>query len=94
MKATAASTDLTTIKQSELLKAVSKTHAEKIVLKEAPPEYEFIADPPSISGKITAHSASSASNISPTAFDLDVVKLTAQFVARNGRQFLTNLMNR
>lgn len=24
----------------------------------------------------------------------DVVKLTAQFVARNGRQFLTNLMNR
>jgi len=77
LKATAASTDLTTIKQSELLKAVSKTHAEKIVLKEAPPEYEFIADPPSIS-----------------AFDLDVVKLTAQFVARNGRQFLTNLMNR
>ena len=50
LKATAASTDLTTIKQSELLKAVSKTHAEKIVLKEAPPEYEFIADPPSISG--------------------------------------------
>jgi hypothetical protein len=28
------------------------------------------------------------------AFDLDVVKLTAQFVARNGRHFLTNLMNR
>eukprot|EP00057_Strongylocentrotus_purpuratus_P034401 XP_795042.3 PREDICTED: splicing factor 3A subunit 1 [Strongylocentrotus purpuratus] len=28
------------------------------------------------------------------AFDLDVVKLTAQFVARNGGQFLTNLMNR
>ena len=50
LKATAASTDLTTIKQSELLKAVSKSHAEKIVLKEAPPEYEFIADPPSISG--------------------------------------------
>lgn len=24
----------------------------------------------------------------------DVVRLTAQFVARNGRQFLTNLMNR
>lgn len=24
----------------------------------------------------------------------EVVKLTAQFVARNGRQFLTNLMNR
>ena len=29
-----------------------------------------------------------------TIFLLDVVKLTAQFVARNGRQFLTNLMNR
>ncbi|ELU00425.1 hypothetical protein CAPTEDRAFT_151021, partial [Capitella teleta] len=47
------------------------------ILKDPPTEYEFIADPPSIS-----------------AFDLDVVKLTAQFVARNGRQFLTNLMNR
>lgn len=29
-----------------------------------------------------------------SALDLDIVKLTAQFVARNGRQFLTNLMNR
>ncbi|ROT75310.1 putative splicing factor 3A subunit 1-like [Penaeus vannamei] len=29
-----------------------------------------------------------------SAFDLDVVRLTAQFVARNGRQFLTTLMNR
>jgi len=29
-----------------------------------------------------------------SAFDLDVVKLTAQFVARNGRQFLTTLMNK
>lgn len=66
------------------LAAVQKQQAEQarllqeaIVPKEAPPEFEFIADPPSIS-----------------AFDLDVVKLTAQFVARNGRQFLTNLMNR
>jgi len=42
---------------------------------EPPAEFEFIADPPSIS-----------------AFDLDMVKLTAQFVARNGRQFLTSLM--
>jgi len=71
----AVATDLTTTKQTELLKSVTKV--DKVVLKEAPPEYEFIADPPSIS-----------------AFDLDVVKLTAQFVARNGRQFLTNLMNR
>jgi len=44
-------------------------------LVEPPPEFEFIADPPSIS-----------------SFDLDMVRLTAQFVARNGRQFLTNLM--
>lgn len=29
-----------------------------------------------------------------SALDLDIVKLTAQFVARNGRTFLTNLMNR
>ncbi|CAJ0919650.1 unnamed protein product, partial [Mesorhabditis belari] len=28
------------------------------------------------------------------AFDLDLIKLTALFVARNGRQFMTNLMNR
>ncbi|XP_060699585.1 splicing factor 3A subunit 1 [Hemiscyllium ocellatum] len=50
---------------------------ETIVPKEPPSEFEFIADPPSIS-----------------AFDLDVVKLTAQFVARNGRQFLTQLMQK
>ncbi|KAF2358106.1 Splicing factor 3A subunit 1 [Trinorchestia longiramus] len=45
--------------------------------EEPPPEFEFIADPPSIA-----------------SYDLDVVRLTAQFVARNGRQFLTTLMNR
>ncbi|KAM6112035.1 splicing factor 3A subunit 1-like [Pterocles gutturalis] len=50
---------------------------ETVVPKEPPAEFEFIADPPSIS-----------------AFDLDVVKLMAQFVARNGRQFLTQLMQR
>ncbi|XP_062855537.1 splicing factor 3A subunit 1 [Trichomycterus rosablanca] len=50
---------------------------ETIVPKEPPSEFEFMADPPSIS-----------------AFDLDVVKLTAQFVARNGRQFLTQLMQK
>uniref|UniRef100_A0A0B7ASQ4 Splicing factor 3A subunit 1 n=1 Tax=Arion vulgaris TaxID=1028688 RepID=A0A0B7ASQ4_9EUPU len=31
---------------------------------------------------------------SVSAYDLDVVKLTAQFVARNGRQFLTTVMQR
>uniref|UniRef100_A0A182P2N1 Splicing factor 3A subunit 1 n=1 Tax=Anopheles epiroticus TaxID=199890 RepID=A0A182P2N1_9DIPT len=61
-------------KQQELLKAVTE---QQFVPKDPPPEFEFIADPPSIS-----------------ALDLDIVKLTAQFVARNGRLFLTNLMNR
>lgn len=61
-------------KQQELLKQITE---QQFVPKDPPPEYEFIADPPSIS-----------------AMDLDIVKLTAQFVARNGRQFLTNLMNR
>ncbi|XP_065371099.1 splicing factor 3A subunit 1 isoform X1 [Calliphora vicina] len=61
-------------KQQELLKQVAE---QQFVPKDPPPEFEFIADPPSIS-----------------ALDLDIVKLTAQFVARNGRQFLTNLMNR
>lgn len=60
-------------KQQELLKQVE----QPFVPKDPPAEFEFIADPPSIS-----------------ALDLDIVKLTAQFVARNGRQFLTNLMNR
>lgn len=61
-------------KQQELLKQATET---QFVPKEPPSDFEFIADPPSIS-----------------ALDLDIVKLTAQFVARNGRQFLTNLMNR
>ncbi|EDV42309.1 uncharacterized protein Dana_GF17916 [Drosophila ananassae] len=61
-------------RQQELLKQVVE---QQFVPKEPPPEFEFIADPPSIS-----------------ALDLDIVKLTAQFVARNGRQFLTNLMSR
>uniref|UniRef100_G3PDT7 Splicing factor 3A subunit 1 n=1 Tax=Gasterosteus aculeatus aculeatus TaxID=481459 RepID=G3PDT7_GASAC len=62
--------------QSQLSQKVQVIQ-EAVVPKEPPPEYEFIADPPSIS-----------------AFDLDVVKLTAQFVARNGRQFLTQLMQK
>ncbi|XP_056642343.1 splicing factor 3A subunit 1 [Diorhabda sublineata] len=60
-------------KQQEILKQVEKP----FVPKDPPPDFEFIADPPSIS-----------------ALDLDIVKLTAQFVARNGRAFLTQLMNR
>ncbi|XP_065169774.1 splicing factor 3A subunit 1 [Atheta coriaria] len=60
-------------KQQEILKSVE----QPFIPKDPPTEFEFIADPPSIS-----------------ALDLDIVKLTAQFVARNGRQFLTQLMNR
>ncbi|XP_046904675.1 splicing factor 3A subunit 1 [Hypomesus transpacificus] len=67
------------LQQSQQLnqKVQSQVIHEAVVPKEPPPEFEFIADPPSIS-----------------AFDLDVVKLTAQFVARNGRQFLTQLMQK
>ena len=68
--------DVVKQKQSDLLKKVTKVK-EPPPPKDPPADFEFIADPPSIS-----------------AFDLDVVKLTAQFVARNGRQFLTQLMNR
>ncbi|KAF4520235.1 hypothetical protein B566_EDAN009960 [Ephemera danica] len=60
-------------KQQEILKQVE----QPFIPREPPVDFEFVADPPSIS-----------------ALDLDIVKLTAQFVARNGRQFLTNLMNR
>ncbi|CAG9766708.1 unnamed protein product [Ceutorhynchus assimilis] len=60
-------------KQHDILKQVE----QPFVPKDPPSDFEFIADPPSIS-----------------ALDLDIVKLTAQFVARNGRTFLTQLMNR
>lgn len=43
-----------------------------IVLKDPPPELEFIADAPSIS-----------------PLDIDCIKLTAQYVARNGQPFLS-----
>uniref|UniRef100_A0A8C5DUX0 Splicing factor 3A subunit 1 n=1 Tax=Gouania willdenowi TaxID=441366 RepID=A0A8C5DUX0_GOUWI len=65
------------MQQSQQLPQKVQVIQEAIIPKEPPPEFEFIADPPSIS-----------------AFDLDVVKLTAQFVARNGRQFLTQLMQK
>lgn len=48
-----------------------------LVLKDPPPEFEFFADPPSIS-----------------SFDLEVVKLTAQCVAKNGKEFLSELMDK
>ena len=63
--------------QAQQEKLKQQIAAESAVPKEAPPDFEFTADPPSISG-----------------LELDIVKLTAQFVARNGRHFLTQLMNR
>ncbi|XP_019717333.1 splicing factor 3A subunit 1 isoform X1 [Hippocampus comes] len=66
-----------TMQQTQQLPQKVQVIQEAIIPKEPPPEFEFIADPPSIA-----------------AFDLDVVKLTAQFVARNGRQFLTQLMQK
>uniref|UniRef100_A0A8D2ZSS4 Splicing factor 3A subunit 1 n=1 Tax=Scophthalmus maximus TaxID=52904 RepID=A0A8D2ZSS4_SCOMX len=68
---------LQAMQQSQQLTQKAQVIQETVIPKEPPPEFEFIADPPSIS-----------------AFDLDVVKLTAQFVARNGRQFLTQLMQK
>lgn len=46
-------------------------------MKDPPAEYEYIADPPSIS-----------------AFDLDIVRLTALFAAKNGRTFINHIMNK
>lgn len=43
---------------------------------------------------IRCHIYSRSTNQFFPSSNRDIVKLTAQFVARNGRQFLTNLMNR
>eukprot|EP00794_Sanderia_malayensis_P016898 gene16898-18604_t len=71
------STGTTSSAQQKITKQALPQVIEHIVPKEAPPPFEYIADPPSIS-----------------AIDLDVVKLTAQFVAKNGKSFLSNLINR
>jgi len=64
-------------KPSAPLKQKLEQVIETIVPKDPPPVYEYVSDPPTISG-----------------IDLDIVKLTAQFVAKNGKGFLTNLMTR
>ena len=48
-----------------------------IIPKEPPPDFEFIADAPSL-----------------MPLDIDVIKLTAQFVARNGNPFRNSIMNK
>jgi splicing factor 3A subunit 1 len=50
----------------------SKIIEQIIVLKDPPPEFEFLADAPSI-----------------MPLDIDCMKLTAQYVARNGQPFLS-----
>lgn len=57
------------------------------LLKQAT-ETQFVPKDPPVDFEFCAEAPSIS------ALDLDIVKLTAQFVARNGRQFLTNLMNR
>lgn len=44
--------------------------------------------------KLQSGSTNNSYSITTLSSYRDIVKLTAQFVARNGRQFLTNLMNR
>jgi splicing factor 3A subunit 1 len=55
----------------------SKIIEQMIILKDPPPEFQYIIDAPSI-----------------MPLDIDVIKLTAQFIARNGRPFLTSLMSK
>lgn len=81
-------------RQQELLKQVVE---QQFVPKEPPQEFEFIADPPSISALDLWVIDCKLEETYLTKFLFvfsDIVKLTAQFVARNGRQFLTNLMSR
>lgn len=81
-------------RQQELLKQVVE---QQFVPKEPPQEFEFIADPPSISALDLWVIDCKLEETYLTKFGFafsDIVKLTAQFVARNGRQFLTNLMSR
>ncbi|XP_074593531.1 splicing factor 3a subunit 1 [Brevipalpus obovatus] len=63
--------------QQKITKQLELFAEQALKSREPPPDFEYSADPPSISGQ-----------------DLDIVKLTAQFVAIHGRSFLTNLMRR
>ncbi|RXG56654.1 Splicing factor 3A subunit 1 [Armadillidium vulgare] len=65
------------LKQQELLRAAVQ---ESLAPKEAPSEFEFVADPPSISA-FDLDVVSTVININSSNF---LVKLTAQVVARNG----------
>lgn len=71
--------------------------AEPEVPKEPPPDWEYMADPPSISAIelwVYTISVCILVFISLSLSLSDIVKLTAQFVARNGAQFLDKLMMR
>lgn len=66
---------------------------EPIIIKDPPNEYEFMIDPPSISA-CELYVVLLFFRICNIFSFRDIVKLTAQFVARNGRQFLTSLMSK
>ncbi|XP_046661348.1 splicing factor 3A subunit 1 isoform X3 [Homalodisca vitripennis] len=72
-------------RQKAVAVALSIKLRQQELLRQA--EELLLKDPPPVFEYITE-------SPSISAFDLDTVKLTAQFVARNGRQFLTSLMNK
>lgn len=57
--------------------SIQNIKLDSLVPKEPPAEFEYLAEPPSIS-----------------SFDLDIVKLTAQFAAQHGRSFVNKLMDK
>lgn len=79
-----ATTTAQTTAQMQKLQLSNKTQdtqarimEQMIVLKDPPPEFEYLIDTPPIS-----------------PMEIDIIKLTAQFIARNGRPFLTNIMSK
>lgn len=63
---------------NEVQKQQTKIIEQIFIPKEPPAEFEYIIDNTPL----------------VQALDIDIIKLTAQFVARNGRPFLTSLMNK
>lgn len=72
---------------------------EPEIPKEPPPEWEFMAEPPAISRRhLYAMCACSVAITLKVCLSFlsysDIVRLTAQFVARNGAHFMDQLMMR
>lgn len=74
-----------------------REHIQKVefVPKNPPKPFEFMADPSTINA-FDLYVTSYCSEVLPIFYlrFRDLIRLTALFVARNGRQFLTQLMNR